>query len=92
MDSIQSFRIAAKALRAQAAADNGNKAFSRPRIAAARHLEQEARERAAAAREAKGRPYKDNDLFHADPKCEHRVVSGPGGGIRCVKCPGWFCY
>lgn len=31
-------------------------------------------------------------LFNADPNCEHKIEAQPSGGIRCVKCNGWFCY
>ena len=33
-----------------------------------------------------------DDLWDADPTCDHRVVSAPGGGIKCRKCTGWFCH
>lgn len=36
-------------------------------------------------------PY-DGELWNANPACEHNVVSGSGGGVRCTKCGGWFCY
>lgn len=32
------------------------------------------------------------ELWEADPHCEHEVVAASGGGCRCTKCPGWFCY
>jgi hypothetical protein len=32
------------------------------------------------------------ELWDADPKCRHKVVDAPGGGVRCVKCQGWFCF
>lgn len=32
------------------------------------------------------------ELWEADPNCDHDITSGIGGGIRCVKCRGWFCY
>jgi hypothetical protein len=32
------------------------------------------------------------DLLDADPNCEHNIVSAPGGGVKCTKCTGWFCY
>jgi len=32
------------------------------------------------------------DLFGSDPNCEHEVVSAPGGGVKCKKCTGWFCF
>lgn len=46
------------------------------------------------AKAAEGRPMTEYDepLFDADPKCDHRVVPASGGGIRCRKCRGWFCF
>jgi hypothetical protein len=35
--------------------------------------------------------YKDT-LWEADPNCDHHVVCAPGGGVKCTKCTGWFCY
>lgn len=32
------------------------------------------------------------ELWNADPDCEHEVVNAPGGGVKCKKCRGWFCY
>ncbi|MBE3085603.1 MAG: hypothetical protein IMZ64_05225 [Bacteroidetes bacterium] len=33
------------------------------------------------------------DLFNADPNCDHNIVCAPsGGGVKCTKCTGWFCY
>ena len=32
------------------------------------------------------------DLFNADPKCDHDVIQATGGGVKCTKCRGWFCY
>ncbi len=31
-------------------------------------------------------------LHDADPKCVHDIVDAPGGGVKCGKCAGWFCY
>jgi hypothetical protein len=31
-------------------------------------------------------------LFDADPDCKHSIISAPGGGVKCTKCKGWFCY
>lgn len=31
------------------------------------------------------------ELYEADENCRHRVESAQGGGIKCVKCLGWFC-
>lgn len=36
--------------------------------------------------------YTDEDLFDADPNCKHKVICAPGGGVKCTKCSGWFCY
>lgn len=33
-----------------------------------------------------------SDLWDADPNCKHEVVSAPGGGAKCRKCKGWFCF
>ena len=33
-----------------------------------------------------------DDLWDADPTCKHNVVCAPGGGIKCTKCNGWFCF
>lgn len=32
------------------------------------------------------------ELFHANPKCNHQIANAPGGGVKCKKCTGWFCY
>lgn len=34
----------------------------------------------------------DSELWDADPNCEHDIKAQPGGGVRCLKCSGWFCY
>ncbi len=31
-------------------------------------------------------------LWAGDDDCVHDVAHAPGGGVRCTKCPGWFCY
>lgn len=31
-------------------------------------------------------------LWDADPNCEHDVVCASGGGVKCTKCTGRFCY
>ena len=36
-----------------------------------------------------------DELFGADPDCEHDIVSRGilnGGGVYCRKCNGWFCF
>jgi hypothetical protein len=33
------------------------------------------------------------ELWDADPECEHDVQCAPfGGGVKCTKCRGWCCY
>ena len=34
----------------------------------------------------------DGELWNEDPNCEHEVEPSPGGGVKCTKCSGWFCY
>ena len=36
--------------------------------------------------------HKEEELWDADPECKHEVLAAPGGGIKCRKCGGWFCY
>lgn len=33
-----------------------------------------------------------NELWESDPKCLHHITLPTGGGIRCSKCGGWFCF
>ena len=37
---------------------------------------------------------KNWELFGADPNCDGRIYSDfyGGGGVKCTKCSGWFCY
>lgn len=43
-------------------------------------------------------PYKkfqmnlEQDLYDADPNCEHELDPNCWSGIKCLKCKGWFCY
>jgi hypothetical protein len=37
-------------------------------------------------------PYETDELYDADPECKHEVKSAVGGGVKCTKCPGWFCF
>lgn len=30
-------------------------------------------------------------LYDADEDCRHRIEGAQGGGVKCVKCFGWFC-
>ncbi len=39
-----------------------------------------------------GRPCETSELHDADPDCKHMVVEARGGGIKCTKCKGWFCF
>lgn len=32
------------------------------------------------------------ELWDADLNCDHDIQSAPGGGVKCTKCRGWFCY
>jgi len=32
------------------------------------------------------------ELWDADPNCDHDEQPASGGGVRCTKCKGWFCY
>jgi hypothetical protein len=29
-------------------------------------------------------------LYNADPSCQHHVIS-QWSGVKCTKCPGWYC-
>lgn len=35
---------------------------------------------------------KYEELYNADSNCKHNIIDANGGGIRCTKCNGWFCY
>lgn len=35
---------------------------------------------------------KDGGLWDAESNCDGEVTNAPGGGVRCTKCRGWFCY
>lgn len=48
-------------------------------------------EQPAPARPDPDPPY-EGELWGADPNCNHDVQCAPGGGVKCTKCPGWFCY
>lgn len=36
--------------------------------------------------------YQDLELWDADPTCDHDEQAQPGGGVKCTKCGGWFCF
>lgn len=42
--------------------------------------------------EPEAEPERYDELWGADPNCKHEVVAQPRGGVKCKKCPGWFCY
>jgi hypothetical protein len=31
-------------------------------------------------------------LYDSTPGCTGRVVPSSGGGVKCIKCKGWFCF
>ena len=37
-------------------------------------------------------PQSSTYLHGADPSCKHHIIHANGGGIKCTKCAGWFCY
>jgi predicted RNase H-like HicB family nuclease len=43
-------------------------------------------------KEEEGPKWETEELFDADPDCDHQVKDAPGGGVKCTKCNGWFCY
>lgn len=47
-------------------------------------------------RDVNGQPVNttpDNELWGSDPTCVHDIRCAPfGGGVKCTKCDGWFCY
>lgn len=32
------------------------------------------------------------ELWNADEDCDHELIYPSGGGVKCIKCEGWFCY
>ena len=34
----------------------------------------------------------EDALWEADENCNHEIFYTPGSGMKCRKCPGWFCY
>lgn len=36
--------------------------------------------------------YHSEHLYGSDDKCAHNIACANGGGIKCTKCGGWFCY
>ena len=41
------------------------------------------------SKHTKVEPY-DGELYDADPNCEHEVIE-QWSGVKCSKCPGWYC-
>ena len=37
-------------------------------------------------------PFKETELWDADPNCIHEYDPRCYSGIKCLKCRGWFCY
>lgn len=31
-------------------------------------------------------------LYSADENCDHDIQPASGGGVKCTKCNGWFCF
>lgn len=31
-------------------------------------------------------------LWNAAVGCDHDIQSPPGGGVKCTKCGGWYCF
>lgn len=31
-------------------------------------------------------------LYEATPNCDGRIYPASGGGVKCTKCKGWFCF
>lgn len=38
------------------------------------------------------KPAEQYQLWNADPNCVHDEQPASGGGVKCTKCPGWFCF
>lgn len=34
----------------------------------------------------------EDTLYDADEDCEHDIQPATGGGVKCTKCKGWFCF
>ena len=34
----------------------------------------------------------DEELWNGDLNCLHIVKEASGGGRKCIRCGGWFCY
>lgn len=42
---------------------------------------------------AEGYEYlRNTELYNADSNCDHNIVPQLSGGVKCIKCGGWFCY
>lgn len=60
-------------------------------VTRAEKAEARLRELEAPKEDEDGKPY-NGHLYSTDPDCKHKVVHATGGGVRCTKCSGWFCY
>ena len=34
----------------------------------------------------------EEELWDANPNCKHKIINASGGGVKCIKCGGWFCF
>lgn len=32
------------------------------------------------------------ELWNAFPGCDHDIQCASGGGVKCTKCGGWYCF
>lgn len=46
----------------------------------------------AAVMEAEAKHAEQYPLWNADPNCVHDEQPASGGGVKCRKCSGWFCF
>lgn len=63
-------------------------------VTAEEHAEAErkAEEAHAYFRADKARQSLAAELYGADPDCDHVIVDGDNySGVKCSKCPGWYC-
>ncbi len=54
--------------------------------------EEEKRKEAEHAAALKKHQEKIGTLYDADPNCWHVLDPKCMSGVRCTKCPGWFCH
>ena len=34
----------------------------------------------------------EEELWDANPNCKHKIINASGGGVKCIKYGGWFCF